>query len=224
MSQNRLSGMCMRRRKEQQHNKLCKSVSAPTWFPQGTERWWPGSWRCGGSGGGGWRCWFQGTWWAHPPGRGHSAWQPGPPRTAPVVLRGHLEVKRGQRLNRLEFAVPIPPLTWSTISQQQGGRTTNYKTGRNSMRSGFEVRFNSVVTGQTCGAHDKWVEERRNCESLWALGVRLKAQSLRLLHLEGLWPNFPDIYQQRLFGAVKICSAEIHILRENVVGLLHFNF
>lgn len=34
---------------------------APTWFPLGTGHWWPGSWRCGGSGGGGWRCWFQGT-------------------------------------------------------------------------------------------------------------------------------------------------------------------
>ena len=72
-----------------------KVGEALTWFPLETVHLWPGSWRCVGSGGGGWRCWFLGTWLARPPGRGHSAWLPNPPRSARASRQEPLWGERG---------------------------------------------------------------------------------------------------------------------------------
>lgn len=93
-SQNRLAGKSLT---HTLRKGVCRCF-APTLFPVGTVHWWQGNWRCGGSGGGGWRHWFQGTWLAHPPKRGHSAWLPNLPRTAraslPERLTGEWERER----------------------------------------------------------------------------------------------------------------------------------
>lgn len=179
---------------------------ASTWFPVETVRWWRGSWRCGGSGGGGWRCWFRGTWLARPPGRGHSAWLPSPPCTARASLQGHLKEERVLK--------STPP---STSSAEEGAsdveasikalqRKTNLWeiTAWGQASKAFEVILKPNRHKRERERHVVLMKNERRREELWKSGPEPRPS----LPFQWVVLDSPNVrWSRKLQGAVKICSA-----------------
>lgn len=125
-------------------------VIFPTWFPVGTVHWWPGNWRSGGSGGGAGRCWFRGTWWVHPPGRGHSVWLPSPPHTALASLQEHL---RGERSVDDIFEFNFTSNLIFVSQQLNGGpHTQSYKSEHNP----WKVKSKVTLSHYTQASKKRW--------------------------------------------------------------------